>query len=402
MAQGSRPPKGVFKECLRPETRRWVCDRPGMWLRRGGVVLAALCACTKAPTAVPGAAPPGTVVAPTPVVTGTPATVQGGPSSGAGPAQLTARIIPLPGAIGPVTVDYLASCGLHARVYVPVGDTGRVDVFDVATSTFSRVDGFKTAEREARGKRRMMGPSAATVGNGFLYVGDRATSEVCAVEEETLKLGSCLKLSTPTDGVAYVASEKEVWVTTPRDHSLTVLDASKPDTLKPKLAIKTDGDTEGYAVDVARGLFYTNLEDSNRTLAVDIKTHSVKATWASGCVPDGPRGVAVDGARDFVIVACTQSVNVFDGSHDGAPLGTLDTGAGVDNIEYLDAAKLLVVAAGKAARLTVARLNDHGAPTVVGLGGTAEGARNAVADGNGNIYLVDARAARLLTFAGLP
>jgi DNA-binding beta-propeller fold protein YncE len=373
-----------------------------MSLRPGGVLLAALCACTKASTAVPSAAPSGTVVAPTPVVTATPGAAQGGPSLGAGPVQLTARSIPLPGASGPVTVDYLASRGLHARVYVPVGDTGSLDVFDVATSTFRRIDGFKTAEREVRGKRRMMGPSAATVGDGFVYVGNRATSEVCAVEEETLKLGSCLKLSTPTDGVAYVASEKEVWVTTPRDHSLTVLDASKPDTLKPKLAIKTDGDTEGYAVDVARGLFYTNLEDSNRTLAVDIKTHSVKATWASGCGPDGPRGVAVDGARDFVIVACTQSVNVFDGSHDGAPLGTLDTGAGVDNIEYLDAAKLLVVAAGKAARLTVARLNDHGAPTVVGLGGTAEGARNAVADGNGNIYLVDARAARLLTFAGLP
>jgi len=344
-----------------------------MGFRFRGALLAAVCACTKAPGA-PRDAP-----------------------AAVGPAQLTARSTPLPGATGPVTIDYLACCHLHGRVYVPVGDTGSADVFDIATGTFTRVDGFKTAEREARGKRRTMGPSAASVGDGVVYVGNRATSEVCVIDENALKLGACLQLPTPTDGVAYVPSAKEVWVTTPRDHSLTVLDASRPDTLRPSLVIKTDGDPEGYAVDSVRGLFYTNLEDRDRTLAIDIHSHAVKTTWITGCGANGPRGIAVDETRNFVFVACTDGVRVLDGSHEGALLGTLDTGTGVDNIEYLD--KALIVAAGKASRMTVARVSDSGQLSVVATGVTAEGARNAVSDAAGNIYVVDPGGARLLSFA---
>ena len=268
----------------------------------------------------------------------------------------------------------------------------------MATGAFTLVEGFKTVERETRGKRRVAGPSAAAVGDGFVYVGNRATSEVCAVSETTLKLGTCLTLPTPTDGVAYVASAKEVWVTTPRDHSLTVLDASDPAVLKPKLVIRTSGSPEGYAVDSRRGLFYTNLEDTDHTLVIDIGTHAVEATWSPGCGGDGPRGIAVDEARNFVFVACTDGVKVLDGAHEGSLLGSLDTGAGVDNIEYLDVGKLLFVASAKASRLTLARLSDRGEPLIVATGVTAEGARNAVADSKGNAYVVDPRAARLLAF----
>ncbi len=371
-----------------------------MGLRLRDAFLATLCSCANAPNPPPSAASTASSAPPVAAAPSASSLDAGedGPSTH-GPAQLTAASLPLPGASAPVTVDYLAADPRHARIWVPVGDTGSVDVLDVAAGTFTRVDGFKTAEREGNGRKRVMGPSAASVGDGFVYVGNRATSEVCAVDERTLKLGTCLKLPTPTDGVAYVALTKEVWVTTPRDHSVTVLDASRPDTLEPKLVIKTDGDPEGYAIDSSRGLFYTNLEDKNRTLSIDVRTHAVKTTWSPGCGADGPRGVAVDEARDFVLVACTDSVRVLDGAHDGASLGTLDTGAGVDNLEYLEETRLLVVAAGKASRLTVARLSDKGQPSIVASGVTAEGARNAASDSAGHIYVVDARAARLLAFA---
>jgi DNA-binding beta-propeller fold protein YncE len=314
-------------------------------------------------------------------------------------ASQAVKSIPLPGATGPVTLDYLACDRARGRVWVPVGDTGSADVFDVASAKFTRVDGFKTESREVRGKTRMLGPSAAAVGEGVVYVGNRATSEVCPVNAQTLERGRCLELPAPIDGVAYVASAREVWVTMPKTQSLAVLDASRPEALGSKLVIKTPGAPEGYAVDLSRGLFFTNLEDKNQTLVIDIKTHAIRATWPLDCNADGPRGVAVDSARNFVIVACTESIRVLDGGHAGAQLGKLDTGAGVDNIEYVDSSRLVYAAAAKAARLTVARIDDQGRPSIVATPGTAEGARNAVVDARGNVYVADPKQARLLILA---
>jgi hypothetical protein len=174
-----------------------------------------------------------------------------------------------------------------------------------------------------------------------------------------------------------------------------VLDASKPGKLKPKTEIKTPGSPEGYALDATRGLFFTNLEDKDKTVAIDVKTRKVTSTWEAKCGSDGPRGLALDGARGFLFVACTTSVEALD-AKTGALLGKLDTGAGVDNIDYLDAKKLLFVAAAKAATLTVASVDDKGALSVSATAPTAQGARNVVADARGVAYVADGSNGQLL------
>jgi DNA-binding beta-propeller fold protein YncE len=302
----------------------------------------------------------------------------------------------LPGVTAPVSLDYIAYEPAHARVWVPVGNDGSVDVYDVQAGTFTHVGGFATVEREVRGNKRMMGPSAASVGDGVVYIGDRGSSEICPVDVSTLKPGKCLKLKTPSDGVVYVAPAKEVWVTTPKDQTLTILDASKPDTLKAKTTIKTDGSPEGYAVDATHGLFFTNLEDKDKTVVIDVKTHKVVHTWAATCGSDGPRGIAVDATRGFVFVACTDHVQVLDANHDGAALGKLDVGAGIDNIDWLDTHRMLYVGAAKASKLVVMRADDSGQLTAAATVTTSEGARNGVADASGNVYLADGPHAQLL------
>ena len=184
------------------------------------------------------------------------ATIDAAPPAASIPSLRTTSV-PLPGATSPAFLDYIAYERAASRVWIPVGSTGSVDVFDIATGAFTRVDGFKTAEREIRGRTRTLGPTAASVGDGFVYIGNRATSEVCPVDAKTLKPAKCLKLPVATDGVVYVSSAKEVWVTTGAN-ALIVLDASKPDTLQTKLVIKLDGAPEGYAVDETHGLFHTN------------------------------------------------------------------------------------------------------------------------------------------------
>jgi DNA-binding beta-propeller fold protein YncE len=326
------------------------------------------------------------------------AAAEAGAPAPAAPAALTFKPVALPGATAPASLDYIAYEPGKARVWVPVGNTGSVDVYDTAAASFTRVDGFKTAEREYKGKKRTAGPSAVTIGDGFAYVGNRATSEICPVDLGTLKPGKCVKLPSSTDGVAYVASAKEVWVTTPRTQTIAVLDASKPGVLKAKTSIKLEGDPEGYAVDASRGLFFTNLEDKNKTVVIDIVAHKVKATWTPDCGNDGPRGIAAEVAHGFVFVACTDHVDVLDGSHDGAQLGKVDTGPGVDNIDWIESSRRLYAAAGRAAKATVAQIDDKGAATVVASGASTDGARNGVADAAGNFYVADPVNARLLVF----
>jgi DNA-binding beta-propeller fold protein YncE len=313
------------------------------------------------------------------------------------PPELGVRSVELPGAKAPVSIDLIAYDPSHGRVWVPVGDTGSADVFDIGGGAFHQVGGFRTAQREVRGQQRTMGPSSVTIGDGVAYVGNRATSEVCAVDAKSLEPGGCLGLPTPADFVTYVARTKEVWVTTPKDQSLTVLDATTASALKPKLVIKAPGSVEGAAVDLDHGYYYTNLEDKNETIRVDIDSHAVKATWSSGC-SDAPHGVAVDSQRGLVMVACSDGVRIFDATHDGAALGKLDAGDGVDDIFYDASRRLLYVAASAARRLTVARIEDKGEATVIATATTPARARNAVADTEGNVYLADAANARLLIF----
>jgi len=347
-----------------------------------------------APSAAQAAAPADDASAPAQAAQPAPAVS----AKTAAAAASAMKPLALPGSQGTAFLDYIAYERGHGRVWVPVGSTGSVDVLDTAAGTFTRVDGFKTVEREVRGQKRTMGPSAVSIGDGFAYVGNRGTSEVCAVDVKTLKITSCLKLPSVIDGVAYVGASKEVWVTAPKDGKLLVLDASKPDRLAAKTSVAVAGEPEGYAVDESRGLFFTNLEDKGGTVVIDVKTHKPRATWNAGCGADGPRGVAIDEARSFLVVACTDHVQVLDAGHDGAKLGKLDTGAGVDNIDLPPGKKLLYVGAGKAERLTVARLDDQGKLEAVATAGTAPGARNPVADENGNVYLADSQASRILAF----
>ena len=150
--------------------------------------------CDRSPA--PAVPPGGPAPIATPAASAAPreSLAEAGPSSPASATSLTFKAVALPGASAPAPLDYIAYEPARARVWVPVGNTGSVDVYDVATGAFTVVGGFKTADREVRGKKRTMGPSSVAIGDGFAYVGDRADSTVCAVDVAALKLGACLTL----------------------------------------------------------------------------------------------------------------------------------------------------------------------------------------------------------------
>jgi DNA-binding beta-propeller fold protein YncE len=353
----------------------------------------------QAPPPAPAAPEPPPVAAPAPP----PPAPEPPPPAAPPPPAYTVRPLSLPGATADgVGMDYLALDRASGRVWVPAGNTGSVDVIEPGGDKIIRVEGFPTKEVERNGKKRIVGPSSASVGDGFVYVGNRADANVCALDMKAPARGKCIKLASPPDGIAFVAATKEVWVTTPRDKSITILDASKPGAPRAKGKLALPGEPEGYAVDSGRGVFYTNLEDGDRTLAIDVRARKVVSTWLPACGEGGPKGLALDLASSLLVVACTDHVEVLDAGHDGKVLGKLDTGAGVDNLDYVEARHELFAAAGKAGQLTIARLDASGALSSIAVVPTAQGARNAVADANGTAYLTDSAGGHILMVTKAP
>jgi hypothetical protein len=306
---------------------------------------------------------------------------------------LSTTSITLPGG-PPVGMDYLVYDAANHRVWAPAGNTGNVDVVDTATGKVTTIGGFPTIPAPKPG-RPNMGPSSATVGDGVVWVGNRGDNQICAFDGRTLEKRACVQLAAMPDGVQYVAATRELWVTTPKDQTITIVDV-KGKTPGTPATIKVDGAPEGYALDGARGVFYTNLEDKDRTLTIDVKTRKIVANWPSGCGGDGPRGIAVDGARHLLLVACTDGAVTLDLTHDGKVLGHIKTGKGVDNIEYVAGRKLLYIASRDDATLTVADVADGGALSAVATAPTAKGARNAVVDGMGTAYVADSAGGKLI------
>jgi DNA-binding beta-propeller fold protein YncE len=308
-------------------------------------------------------------------------------------SNYTVRTLPLAdNGTGDVSMDYIAFDPATNSLWVPGGNTGAVDVLDVSTGNVRQIPNLPTSEVQARGGTRVLGPSGVSIGDGVVYIGNRGGSEVCAFNARSLTRVGCMHLDSTPDGVAYVGPTKEVWVTTPREQGIRVLDAS---TLMPKAKLTFPGNPEGYAVDAKRGRFYTNLEDKDRTVAIDLKTHETVATWNPACGGGGPHGLALDEAAGHLFIGCDALAEVMNVGGDGAVLSKVDTGDGVDDINYAPATHLLYVGAARAAKLTIAHSDPIGKLTIVAQVPTQNGARNGVVTKGGVVYLAHGGGVRL-------
>jgi DNA-binding beta-propeller fold protein YncE len=313
--------------------------------------------------------------------------------------------IKLPGANGAVALDYFAYDSATGKLWVPASNTGSVDVIDEATDAISQVTGFPTGEIERHGRKITVGPTAASVGDGVIYIGNRGNGTLCVIDATSLARGKCVPVSpdhavTP-DGVVYVAATRELWITLrPKAgdgvaaKSIQVFDASSPQHLKPKANISLDHLAEGYAVDNQRGIFYTNIEEVGKTVAIDVHSHRVIATWNPGS--NDLQGLALDNARRFLFVACGDHVVSIDVGHDGKVLDSITTGPGLDNIDYSTDGKLLYAAASQAASLTIAEVDDRGKFRLRATVPTVKGARGVVAGKGETAYLIDPAQGRIL------
>jgi DNA-binding beta-propeller fold protein YncE len=321
------------------------------------------------------------------------------------PSDYALKAIALPGGNGVVALDYFAYDRATEKLWVPASNTGSVDVIDGTTDDVSQISGFPIGEIERRGRKITVGPTSASVGDGVVYIGNRGDSSVCVIHAKTFAREECLKIAennsaiTP-DGVVFVAATREIWLTlrvkggnnTPAK-SLLVFDASDPHHPKPKTKIPLENLAEGYAVDNERGIFYTNIEDAGKTLAIDVRSHKVVSEWQPGS--SDLQGLAFDNARRFLFVACGDHVVSIDAGHGGKVIDSITTGQGLDNIDYSADAKLLYAAASQAASLTIAEVDDRGKFHLRAMVPTVKGVRGVVAGKGETAYLIDPAGGRI-------
>lgn len=316
-----------------------------------------------------------------------------GASPAPDPKSYTVATIPLPGG-GPagIGMDYLGYDPSTDSVWVPAGNTGSVDVVDASTRKVTQLPGFPSGEMGTGDRKRNVGPSSVTIGKGVVYVGDRFDASVRALDARTHKPGAVGTLDSMPDGLAYVASTNEVWVTMPRDKTIRILDAS---TLTQKEKLTFDGLPEGFAVDLKRGRFYTNMEDKDLTLGIDLTSRKTVATWKSNCGEDGPHGLKLEEKDGFLLVACSTKTEVLDAGGSGAVLSSIETGDGVDDLDYAPSRRTVYIGAPKAGELTVAHLDAAGKLSTVAKVKTQVGARNGVVAKDGSVFLGHSGATKL-------
>ena len=293
---------------------------------------------------------------------------------------------------GNVTMDYIAYDPETGFVWVPSINIGSVYVVDTSNDRVREISGFATNEVELGGRKRTQGPSGVSIGEGVVYIGDRADSSICAIDEKTLARRNCGHIDSTPDGVVYVRPTKEVWVTAPRDNSVRILDAQ---TLVQKEKLTFEGRPEGYAVDAKRNRLYMNYEDKDLTLAIDLRSHAVLAKWPSFCGEDGPHGISLETEAGYLFVACSTQAEVLNAGHNGEKLSSIETGAGVDDLAYSPFTGMLYVGAARDARLTVARVDSAGQLSTIAQVPTHEGARNGVVTKNGTVYLAHSQIGQL-------
>jgi len=309
------------------------------------------------------------------------------------PSALPSSLPPHPvallgrGADGGVSMDYLGYDATTDTVWAPGGNTGRVFVVDAQSERVRAVEGFPT--RDVSGQ--VVGPSSVTFGPHSAYVGNRADASVCAVELSTRKRGACVTLDVAPDGLAYVAATQEVWATLPRGKSIAVLAVSESG-MRQTVQVQLNGVPEGYAVDLRRGRFYTNLQDRDETLALDLTTRAVVARWKTGCGEKGPRGLALDAEGGLLFVACTDGFVGLLLERNGFQVAGLVTGSGVDNPDILPGMKRLFAASGETGMLSFVAYNEQGRLRLLRRLATAPGVRVVVADRRGKAFAADSAA----------
>jgi len=313
------------------------------------------------------------------------------------PASGGASPLMLPGVSGGIGFDDLQLSPTTGSVLVPGGRSGKLFVVDPKTRAVAAVGGFSAATGKFEGGHGE-GITSVAEGGGRLYVTDRTSLTLLAVDPVAKTIAARAKLAASPDYVRWVAPRREIWVTEPDADQIEVFTTSSSDAAPVHAAlIPVRGGPESLVVDAERDRAYTHLW-KGKTVAVDLAGRRVVETWDNHC--EGSRGIALDAAKAFVFAACSDGrVVTLDAAHGGHIVGELKTSSdGVDIVDYDAARRHLYVPGGRSASLAVVGVGAGGSLTELGKSPSPASGHCVVADRQGHAYVCDPPRGQLMVF----
>jgi DNA-binding beta-propeller fold protein YncE len=297
--------------------------------------------------------------------------------------------VPLPNGAAGIGFDDLQYSPTLRRVLAPAGRAGSLDLVDPDSLAIGAISGFSATGSYDGGHD--FGATSVTEGQGRLFITDRTSGKLAAVDPAAGAIAASVALASGPDYVRYVAPTDELWVTEPGSSQIEVFAAT---TLRPVTTIPVDNGPESLVIDARAGRAYTHRWQS-RTVVLDVATHAQVGDWPNGCAAS--RGLAVDEQRGFFFAACLEgTVSVLDTAHDGRVLSTIARGAGFDVIGYSAALGHIYLAGTACACLVVLGVSASGELSFLGRFDATGSAHCAAADDRGHAWVCDPAGGRLL------
>ena len=148
-------------------------------------------------------------------------------------------------------------------------------------------------------------------------------------------------------------------------------------------------------------MLFVNVEDKNEIVAVDLKTHTVKAHWPLGGA-EGPTGLAYDKTTRRLFAGCDKLLVVVDASN-GKVVTKLPIGEGCDGVAFSTREKIIYTSNGGDGTMTAVREDNADKYTVLGNYPTKRGGRTiTIDDKDGTVFIPAAEYETTQTANGRP
>jgi DNA-binding beta-propeller fold protein YncE len=302
--------------------------------------------------------------------------------------------IEIPGGSAGIGFDDLRFAPASGRVLVPAGRAGVLALVDPATRGVAAITGF-SAKTEFTGGHDD-GVTSADEGRGWVFATDRTSGLLDIVDPRSRKIVSSVKLGGPPDYVRFVGATGELWVTQPGKETIEIfrLSGGSVPAAAHEAFVSVPGGPESLVVDGRRGRAYTHLW-KGKTVAIDVKTRAITATWDNGCT--GSRGIALDESGRFLFAGCAEGKAVVLDTGNGKVVSSLASGDGVDIIDFDPTLSHLFLPGGRSATMAMLGVSRDGKLSMLGTVPTAAGA-HCVASANGTVFVCDPKKGRLIVF----